>query len=128
MVKKKEILIWTLIAITIFICVIAGTVYSKNIQLKKQNYALETILDDVRELKNQAVDDMEQCQTDKEILLTELIMLNEDISKIKKGCVEDNACKGHFPDVRWICNVNGDAVNNGDKICVCDANCNLHIS
>jgi hypothetical protein len=125
MTKKREIVFWILIIVTILICIFSGIVYSKNVKLKKQNDALESILDNVRELKNEAVSDMEQCQIDKEMLAQELIMLNEDVSKLKRGCIEDNACKGHFPDIRWVCNINGDAVNDGDRICVCDANCNL---
>lgn len=126
--KKREILIWSLIAVAILICIFAGITYSKNMHFKKQNDALELSLDNVRELKNQAIADMEQCQTDKGKLDTELSMLNEDVAKIKMGCIKDNACKGHFSDIRWICNVEGDAMDNGDKICVCDANCNLIVS
>jgi hypothetical protein len=128
MIKKREALICILIVVTILICIFAGITYSKNMQFKKQNDALESILDNVRELKNQAITDMEKCQTDKEILTTEFIMLNEDVSKIKSMCIKDNACNGHFPDIRWICNIDGDAVSDGDKICVCDANCNLQVN
>jgi cell division protein FtsB len=128
MQKKKEILIWSLIAGIILILIVAGIIYSRNIQLKNERQILSDKIDELREGKNQAVADMEQCRTEKEKISAELLMLNEDVAKIKSGCITENACKWHFPDIRWICNAQGDAVDNGDKICVCDSKCNLQVS
>lgn len=128
MKKKRKMLVWSLIAVIILVCIFAGVIYSKNIQLKNEKANLQTNLEQWMVEKNLAVADMEQCRTDNDQVRLELSMLNEDISKIKKGCMVGNACMGHFPDIRWICNAQGDAVNNGDKICVCDSNCNLQVS
>jgi hypothetical protein len=53
-------------------------------------------------------------------------MLQDDVFQLKKSCITQNACWGHFPGVRWYCNNVGDAVNDPSHICVCDDTCNLN--
>ena len=52
-------------------------------------------------------------------------MLKDDVFQLKKSCISDNICKGHFPGVRWNCNFQGDAVDNPSHTCVCNDNCEM---
>jgi len=53
-------------------------------------------------------------------------LLKDDVFELEKSCITENACKGHFPNVRWYCNNAGDEVSNYSHICVCDNLCNLN--
>jgi len=57
---------------------------------------------------------------------SQLELLTEDVKEIYKSCIGDNACKGHYPGVRWYCNNVGDSVSDPSHVCVCDASCNLN--
>lgn len=52
-------------------------------------------------------------------------MLQDDVFELKKSCITQNACWGHFPGVRWNCNNVGDEVNDPSHICVCSDACTL---
>lgn len=120
---KKEV-----VAIIIISLLLIGSVvylfmlYNKNKELELNNSQLNTD-------KNKAVSDMEQCRVDLEEKKSELTMLNQDVSNIYKGCITDNVCKGHFPNIRWYCNNVGDETKeNPSHICVCDSSCSLNIT
>lgn len=55
----------------------------------------------------------------------ELAKLQEDVAKIYKTCITNNACKGHYPGISWNCNNVGDEVSDPSHTCVCDSACNL---
>ena len=57
---------------------------------------------------------------------SQIELLTEDVKEIYKSCISDNACKGHYPGVRWSCNNVGDSVSDPSHICVCDVSCNLN--
>ncbi len=59
-------------------------------------------------------------------LLVKYDMLKDDVFQLKKSCLTENACKGHFPGIRWNCNNVGDEVNDPSHICTCDDKCNLN--
>jgi predicted nuclease with TOPRIM domain len=61
-------------------------------------------------------------------LLVKYDMLKDDVFELEKSCITENACKGHFPGIRWNCNNVGDEVNNYSHVCVCDNNCVLVIT
>ncbi len=54
-------------------------------------------------------------------------LLVDDVAKIYKTCINENVCKGHYPNVSWYCNNVGDeAITNPSHICVCDSSCQLN--
>jgi len=54
-------------------------------------------------------------------------LLEQDVAKIYKTCMKENACKGRFPNVSWYCNNVGDeASSNPSHVCFCDSSCNLN--
>ena len=53
-------------------------------------------------------------------------LLTQDVAKIYKTCMVENACKGRYPGVSWYCNNVGDEVADSSHICVCNSSCNLN--
>jgi hypothetical protein len=87
----------------------------------------------VRTIINSLNSQIEQLSEEKENLIVQLNtltvkygLLQDDVFQLKKSCITQNVCWGHFPGVRWYCNNVGDAVDNPSHICVCDSNCNLN--
>ena len=87
----------------------------------------------VRTVINSLNSQIEQLSEEKENLTVQLNtltvkygLLQDDVFQLKKSCITQNVCWGHFPGVRWYCNNVGDAVDNPSHICVCDSNCNLN--
>jgi hypothetical protein len=130
--KKENVIIIILSCLFIIILVLLilsfiqkAKLESENINLLSERGELKGEIGLLRTEKNLATDNFGQCQNEKQLINTELSMLKDDLLELSKSCITENACKTHFPNIRWICNVNGDAVANGDKICYCDTNCNL---
>ncbi len=78
MQDKREMLVWTLVAVIIVVCIIAGLIYVRNINLKNERDSLQTSLEQWMVDKNKAVADMEQCRTDKDAINTEFLVLKEN--------------------------------------------------
>lgn len=55
-------------------------------------------------------------------------LLEQDVAKIYKTCIKENACKGHFPSVSWYCNNVGDEADYSiaSHVCICDSKCDLN--
>jgi len=124
---KKSVIMGVLIAIIVIVCILTGVLYNKNVNLTSQNNQLEADRAQLSSDKEQILNEKEQCRTDVQNLNSKLSMLQEDVSKIYKGCITQNICKGHYPGVRWNCNNVGDETNvNPSHICVCDSSCNLN--
>lgn len=120
--KKEGVIIIILILAVIGISIFAYITYTKNNELNLKYSQLSTD-------KNKAVSDMEQCRNELQKKNSEYSMLQEDVSKIYKSCITDNACKGHFPNIRWNCNNVGDETNeNPSHVCFCDSSCKLIIN
>ena len=111
---KKEVIISTLIVLIILVSILAIIVYNKNNSLILEN--------------NQLISEREQLRSENQKMISELSLLKDDVFNLKKSCIGDNICKGHFPSIRWKCNIQGDAVDDGDRTCYCDDNCNLKFS
>jgi len=125
MEKNRGILI-LLIVFLIISLVIIGILYFNNKSLKSQNNFLESERTKLSNEKEQVITEREQCRNDVQNLNSKLSMLQEDVSKIYRGCITENACKGHYPGIRWNCNNVGDETNiNASHTCVCDSSCNL---
>lgn len=112
--KRGQILTTILIVLIILVSIFAIIVYNKNNSLSLEN--------------NQLISEREQLRNERQDLNSKLSMLQDDVFNLKKSCISDNICKGHFPSIRWKCNINGDAVDDGDRTCFCDDNCNLKFS
>jgi len=110
--QKKNIFLGILITATLIICITAGILYNKNVQLNSEINKLNN----EKENLNIKINDL-QLKYD---------ILKEDVAKIYKTCITNNACRGHYPGVRWDCNNVGDEVDNPSHICQCDSSCNLN--
>jgi cell division protein FtsB len=75
---------------------------------------------------SQLVSEKNSLTSDLDALQKKYDLLKDDVFQLKKSCLTENACKGHFPGVRWYCNNIGDEVNNPSHTCVCDNSCNLN--
>ncbi len=104
--------------IVILLGILAYGVYT-GVKVKAEINALQSE-------KNQLVSEREDLRIELDSLLVKYDMLKDDVFELKKSCIAENACKGHFPGVRWNCNNVGDEVNNPSHICSCDNNCNLN--
>jgi len=126
--ETKQIIIGILIILLIIVSVSAFVLYIQKNSFKSENEKLNSNIVELNTDKNKVIDEREQCRVDLQNINSELSMLKDDVFQLKKSCITNNACKGQFPSVRWKCNAQGDAVDNGDKICVCNENCELQVS
>lgn len=124
---KRGLVIGGLICIIVIVGVLAGVLYTKNLNLTSRNNQLETDRAQLSSEKEQILGEKEQCRTEVQNLNSRLSMLQEDVSKIYKTCINDGVCKGHYPGVRWNCNNVGDETDfNPSHTCICDSSCNLN--
>ena len=119
--KRGQILTTILIILIILVSIVTIVVYNKNNQLISER-------DQLSREKVELINEREQLRSENQKMTSKLSMLQDDVFNLKKSCISDNICKGHFPSIRWKCNVQGDAVDNGDKVCFCNDNCNLQFS
>jgi cell division protein FtsB len=117
--KIKGWIIGILIAAIVILAVFAIIMYVNNTKLNSQIGNLMTE-------RTQLISDKEQLNNKISDLDSKMKMLQEDVNKIYKGCILNNACKGRSPGVRWYCNNVGDEVSDPSHICVCDASCQLN--
>lgn len=87
----------------------------------------------VKAMINSLNSEVTQLTTEKEGLNSQLSslqknydLLKQDVAKIYKTCIIENACKGRYPGVTWYCNNVGDEVNDPSHTCICDASCKLN--
>ncbi len=80
----------------------------------------------VKAVINQLTAEKENLTSQLNTLIVKYGMLQDDVFQLKKSCITQNVCWGHFPGVRWNCNNVGDEVNDPSHICVCDDDCNLN--
>jgi len=123
--QKKSLSFWILIVLLIIALAFVGYLYSENANLQSEKGKL--IQDNELLTSENAI-----LTTDKENLLdkvaskdSQLSMLQSDVESIYKSCVTQNACRGRYPNVSWLCNNVGDEASNPSHTCVCDSSCNL---
>jgi len=122
----RRVIFGVLIVLIVLAGVLAGFLYNQNVNLLSKNNQLEADKAQLNSEKLQVIDEREQCRTEMQSLNSQLTMLQEDVSKIYRGCIQ-GACKGHYPGVRWNCNNVGDETNvNPSHVCICDSGCNLN--
>lgn len=129
--KKEGVVIAVLITLIIVILLL-GLLNYKNLSskisvLEQENSNLMNEVSALNQEKSRLISERESLRADVSRINSVLSMIQEDIVKIRKGCIKENVCKGHVSGIRYKCNANGDAVDNGDGICVCDDNCDAVI-
>jgi len=127
--KKESVITGALILGIIVIAIFAAVEYSKNVKLNIRNNQLEQDRTQISKDKEDVMAQFEQCRANTQSLNSKLSLLQEDVAKIYKTCMTQNACRGRYSNVRWNCNNVGDETNtNPSHICVCDSSCNLNIT
>jgi hypothetical protein len=116
--QKSGLIIVLVSIIVILLLILVYGVYT-GFKVKAEIKTLETE-------KSQLIDDRNQCDMEVQSLNSDLSMLREDVAKIYRGCILENACKGRSPGVRWYCNNVGDEVSDPSHVCICDASCRLN--
>lgn len=123
--KKEIIFLGIAIVILIGVSVFAAISYNENNFLKVRNNQLEMDRTQISNDKQDVMTQLDQCRNQSQIDHAKYIMLMQDYSNIEKSCPTGNVCTGKFPFMRYACNAQGDAVDNGNQICYCDGSCKL---
>jgi len=130
--KKSGIIIIVLsvllvVVVGILIYGVSQGVKARNIinGLEARNIQLEEDREQINRDKEDALSQLDECKDQELIANNKYNMITQDWSKIQKSCMTDNVCRGKFAFMRYACNAQGDAVDDGDKICECDQNCQL---
>jgi len=119
MKEKAKILIIMLVSIIFVLCCILGYGVYTGFKVKAE-------INRLNEENNQLNMEKQDLTSQLDLLQKKYDLLEEDVRKIYKGCITENACKGHYPSVSWYCNNVGDEIiNNPSHVCVCDSSCNL---
>lgn len=119
---KKEL--WIIIALAVIAIALGAIAYMNYGENQKLNSEITRLNADNEKLNA----DKAQTLADNKNLRDELQLLNEDVAAIYKTCITQNACKGHYPGIRWYCNNIGDAVQDiamASHLCECDSACEL---
>lgn len=110
--------ILTVVAIILFLIVSYG-VYT-GFKVKAAIASLQSEISQLNIDKNNLVSEKNALQEKNDLLI-------QDVAKIYKTCLRENACKGHYPGVSWYCNNVGDeSLDNPSHICICDTRCDLN--
>jgi len=119
--KKEVWIIIVLAVLAVIFGILAYIGYNETKELDSQVIQLNAD-------KEQLFNDKENALIENKKIRDELQLLNEDVAEIYKSCITQNACKGHFPGIRWYCNDVGDAVSDmtlASHLCECDNVCEL---
>ena len=127
-IGKRKIIIIILISLIVLISICAGIMYNDNVRFKAENQNLLEERTQMNNDKQDVINQLESCRSQAQTDNLKLNMLMEDYANIKKACMSNNVCNGKFPFMRYKCNAQGDAIDNGDKMCVCNENCQLQVS
>lgn len=125
--RKKSLTIIALsVLLTIAVLILIYGVF-QGFKVKEKINQLENDREQISREKEDVLIQFEECRNEVQTKQEELDRIKEDWNKIQKSCPGDSVCQGKIPFMRYKCNINGDAVNDGNKICECDQNCNLII-
>jgi len=131
--KKSGIVIIILsVLLVIAVCILIYGVFQgikvKGIivGLQERNNWLENDRTQISEDKNDLMAQFEECRTQSQTDHEKLNMIMQDLAQIEKSCPSGSGiCSGKFSFLRYKCNEQGDAVDNGQRVCECDQNCEL---
>jgi len=118
---QKSVSKLTIVLVSIIIILSGILIYGvyTGVQVKKEFANLNSQISNLVAEKNDLTSQLDSLQKNYDLL-------KDDVFALEKSCISENACKGHFPNVRWYCNNVGDAVSDPSHICVCDNLCNLN--
>lgn len=119
---KNKILISVIVVLSIILIYGIYTGFKVKAELNNLNNQIVQLTDD----KTNLINERNSLQTKVSNLESKNNLLTQDVAKIYKTCITENACKGHYPSVSWYCNNVGDEVADYSHICVCDSACNLN--
>jgi len=122
MQKSVSKLTIVLISIIIILLGVLGygvyTGFRVKAELANLNSQIRNLVDEKNDLTSQL-----------DLLQKNYNLLKDDVFELEKSCLSENACRGHFPNVRWYCNNVGDETNvNPSHVCICDSACSLNIT
>lgn len=123
--KTKSLTI-ILISLTTIFLIASVLLFVNRISLNKEIEKGELKIVELTDDKTALLNEKENLQTKISDLELKYDLLKQDVAKIYKTCLTENACKGHYPGVSWYCNNVGDEVSDYSHICVCDSACNLN--
>jgi outer membrane murein-binding lipoprotein Lpp len=116
---KKNVIVIILISIIVILLAVLGYGVYGGLKARAMINSLQSNINGLNADKNDLTNKLD-------ILQGKYDLLEQDVAKIYKGCMKENACKGRFPSVSWYCNNVGDEVSDPSHICVCDSSCNLN--
>ncbi|MDD5012479.1 MAG: hypothetical protein PHQ66_02445 [Candidatus Nanoarchaeia archaeon] len=120
--KKKRSKV-TIILISIIAVLVVILIYGVYTGIK-----VKAAINSLEEQVQQLTSDRNNLSSQLNELLVKYDMLKDDVFELEKSCITNNACKGHFPGIRWNCNNVGDEVSDYSHICVCDDSCEISIT
>jgi len=125
---NRNILMLVLTVLLIGVIIFAGMMYNKTTLLNSEIDKLNSQISELNEEKTKLIEEKDSLKSNLTALQSKIKMLEEDVAEIYKSCHLDNACKGHYPGIRWFCNNVGDLAdeNTASHICVCDLTCQLN--
>jgi len=126
--KNLTIVLAVLIILLTGVVIFAGIMYNKTTLLNSEIDKLSSQVSALNNDKSNLIAERDSLRSNLTALQSETQMLQQDVTQIYKGCINNNACKGHYPGIRWLCNNVGDLADNNtaSHICVCDASCQLN--
>lgn len=123
MIMKKKRSKVTIILISIIAVLVVILIYGVYTGIK-----VKAAINSLEEQVQQLTSDRNNLSSQLNELLVKYDMLKDDVFELEKSCITNNACKGHFPGIRWNCNNVGDEVSDYSHICVCDDSCEISIT
>ena len=121
---KKEA--WIIIVLLVIVTGLLILIYLDYNEKNKLNSEITQLNAD----KEQLFNEKEQIVLERKGLLDQLDLLKDDVAEIYKTCITQNACKGHYPGIRWYCNNVGDETtpDTASHTCECDSSCELKLT
>ncbi len=119
---KKEW--WVVIALVIVVIVLGILLYNGSMENKSLNSEIEKVVADSEQLLKEKNDLLLENKAVKD----ELDLIQKDVAKIYKTCMNENACKGRYPGISWYCNNVGDPaeISMASHLCQCTTDCQLN--
>jgi outer membrane murein-binding lipoprotein Lpp len=127
--KNLTIVLAVLIILLTGVVIFAGIMYNKTTLLNSEIDKLNSQVSGLNDDKSRLVEERDSLRSNLTALQSKTQMLEEDVTALySKTCHLDNACKGHYPGIRWLCNNVGDLADNNtaSHTCMCDVSCQLN--
>lgn len=119
---EKSVSKLTIVLISVIIILVGVLIYGVY-----SGFRVKTMIASMQTQISQLVGEKNNITSQLDILQNKYNLLQQDVAKIYKTCLRDNACKGRFPNVSWYCNNVGDDADYSiaSHICICDVRCDL---